>query len=190
MTRSVLIATFFLLQAVAATSDQDLQHVGDFHNVSSNDGGEHCAGYSLGLWKYGDHLLGLLDVHQGLCGDPPCAVIRDVKLDSRTGRLEFWSSINDQKIQFEGTMTAGTIDGAFNGERARLGPDRDRMISGFEPNRSIVAWCKFWSSVQRCSGVQEMCRSINVPGVKGAGLTPPLTQTHCRGVQGRSQRAG
>lgn len=190
MTRSVLIATFFLLQAVAATSDQDLQHVGNFHNVSSKDGGEHCAGYSLGLWKYRDQLLGLLDVHQGLCGDPPCGVIRDVKLDSRTGRLEFWSSINDQKIQFEGTMTAGTIDGAFNGERARLGLDRDRMISGFEPNHSIVAWCKFWGSVPRCSGVQEMCKSINVMGVKGAGLTPRLARTRCTGAQLRLQHAG
>jgi hypothetical protein len=190
MTRSMLIATFFLLHAVAATSDQDLHHVGDFHNVSSKDGGEHCAGYSLGLWKYGDQLLGLLDVHQGLCGDPPCGVIRDVKLDSRTGRLEFWSSINDQKIQFEGTMTAGTIDGAFNGERAGLGLDRDRMISGLEPNHSIVAWCKFWGSVPRCSGVQEMCKSINVMGVKGAGLTPRLARTRCTGAQLRLQRAG
>jgi len=165
MIRPVVLTTLLLLQPIA-TSGQDLQHVGDFHNVSSQDGGEHCAGYSLGLWKYHDQIVGLLDVHEGLCGDPPCGVIRDVKLDSKTGQLQFWSSINDQKIQFEGALTHGAIEGAFNGERARLALDRGRMSSSFEPNRSIVAWCTFWSSVPRCGGVQELCRSINVPGGK------------------------
>jgi hypothetical protein len=149
-----------ILWVAAAPSAQDLQHVGNFHNVSSRDGGEHCAGYSLGLWKYRERLLGLLDVHQGLCGDPPCAVIRDAKLDMRTGSLEFWSLIDGQKIHFEGALTHEAIDGMFNEQRARLVIDRGQMISSFEPNRSLAAWCDFWRSVPRCSGVDELCRSI------------------------------
>ncbi len=66
-------------------------------------------------------------------------------------------------------MTRETIDGVFNGQRARLARDRDRMSSGFAPNRSILAWCKFWSSVPRCSVVRELCESINVQGIKSRG---------------------
>lgn len=159
MTRITLLAVIFMLVA-GAPAAEDLQHVGNFHNVSSKDGGEHCAGYSLELWKYGERFLGLLDVHEGLCGDPPCGVIRDVRLDPKTGSFEFWSSINGQQIQFEGTLTREAIDGVFNRQRTRLNIDRDRMISSFEPNRSLVAWCDFWRSVARCSGVQELCKSI------------------------------
>jgi hypothetical protein len=171
-----LLILLLLMQA-AATSAQDLQHLGDFHNVSSKDGGEHCAGYSLGLWKYRDQIIGLLDVQQGLCGDPPCGVIQDAKLHPKTGRLEFWSLINDQRIQFDGTMTRARIDGVFNGRGARLVRDTDRMGSDFEPNRSISSWCRFWSSVPRCGGVRELCDSINVPGVKSRAARDPAQRS-------------
>ena len=169
MTRSLLLVLVLLLQPVATRADEQLQYVGSFHNVSSNDGGEHCGGYSLGLWKYRDRILGLLDVHAGLCGDPPCAVIKDASLESKTGKLAFWSSINGQKIQFQGTLARETIEGTFNGERARLARDRDRMNSDFEADRNALAWCNFWSSVPRCSGVRELCESMNVPGLKDGG---------------------
>ena len=168
MTRLVLLALLLVAQPVAAHADQ-LHSLGKFHNVSSKDGGEHCAGYSLGLWKYRDRILGLLDVHEGLCGDPPCGVIRDVSLDSKTGRLAFWSSINSRQIRFQGTLTPGAIDGAFNGEHVHLARDEDRMSSSFEPDRSLLAWCKVWGSVPRCSGVRELCESIDAPGIKTEG---------------------
>jgi hypothetical protein len=160
-----VLLVLLVLHPVTTRADQ-FQYIGSFHNVSSKDGGEHCAGYSLGLWKYGERVLGLLDLHAGLCGDPPCGVIKDASLDSRTGRLVFWSSINGQKIQFVGTLTRETIDGAFNGKLARLARDRDRMTSNFEPDRNVLAWCTFWSSVPRCSGVRELCESINVQRTK------------------------
>jgi hypothetical protein len=161
--RTIFITVPFLLIA-GVVSAQDLQHLGNFDNVSSNDGGEHCAGYSLGLWKHRNEVIGLLDVHAGLCGDPPCAVIRDAALDPKTGRLRFSSSINGQKIQFRGTMTRGAVDGVFNGEPARLVLDREGTSDDFEADRTLPAWCKFWGSVPRCSGVQDLCESINVPG--------------------------
>lgn len=168
VTRPALLALLVVLQPLATRAD-DLQYLGSFHNVSSKDGGEHCAGYSLALWKYHERILGLLDVHEGLCGDPPCGVIRDVRLDSGTGHLGFWSLINGQKFDFQGTLTRGAVDGAFNGERARLAQDRDRMTSSFGPDRNVLAWCKFWSSVPRCGGVRELCGSINVQGSKRGG---------------------
>ena len=93
-----ILAALVCTIPIAALPGQDLQHLGNFHNISSNDGGEHCAGYSLGLWKYRDEILGLVDVHAGLCGDPPCAVIQDAKLDARSGRLRFRSTVNGRQI--------------------------------------------------------------------------------------------
>ena len=161
MTRAALFALLFFLQPILILADE-IEHVGNYRNVSSKDGGEHCAGYSLGLWKYREQIFGLLDVHAGLCGDPPCGVIKDARLNSKTGRLEFWSSISGERIQFEGTVTRNTVDGVFNRERSRLIRDPDSMSASFEPNRNILAWCKFWSSIPRCSGVQEFCQSQNV----------------------------
>ncbi len=168
MTRPVLLLLLLIFPPVAMPADQ-FHYVGSFHNVSSKDGGEHCAGYSLSLWKYDERVLGLLDVHAGLCGDPRCSVINDPSFDSKTGRLAFWSSINGQKIRFQGTLTRETLDGAFNGKRARLARDRDRMSPKFEPDRNVMEWCRFWSSVPRCSGVRELCESINVQGTKSGG---------------------
>ncbi len=111
----------------------------------------------MGLWKHRNELLGLLDVHAGLCGDPPCAVIDDAALDAKTGRLKFSASISGQKIQFEGTMTQAAIDGLFNARRARLARDTQGAGGDFEPNRSLAAWCRFWGSVPRCRGVRELC---------------------------------
>jgi hypothetical protein len=180
MPRSILFALLLLLQPVATRAD-DLRHMADFHNVWSKDGGEHCSGYSLRLWKLGDRVLGLLDVHAGLCGDPPCGVVRDAKLDSRTGRLEFWSSINGEKIRFEGNVTAETVDGVLDAEHVRLARGRDRTSDDFEPNRSILAWCRFWISVPRCDGVREFCESIHVLGIKrGAHSAPEPTATSGR----------
>jgi hypothetical protein len=160
-----LLSALLLLLPIAATA-RDLESVGSFHDVTSQDGGEYCAGYSLGLWKYGDHLMGLLDVHQGLCGDPPCGTIRDAILEPKTGKLRFRSSANGRELRFEGRMSREAIEGEFNGQRVRLALDPSATPSGFEPNRSIAAWCGFWSSVPRCNGVQELCRSLGVVGGK------------------------
>jgi len=164
----LFLLPLLVLQPVATLADE-FQYVGTFHNVSSKDNGEHCTNYSVDLWKYNERVLGLLDVHVGLCGDPPCGVIKDPRLDSKTGRLGFWSSINGQKIEFKGTLTRETIDGTFNGMRTRLARDPDRMRSNFEPDRNVLAWCKLWSSVPRCVGVRDLCESINVTVTTGRG---------------------
>ena len=165
MTSRIVIVLSFVLATLTASA-QDLQHLGTFHNVSSQDGGEHCSGYSLGLWTFRSELLGLLDVHAGLCGDPPCGVIHDAALDPKTGHLRFSSSINGQKIEFKGTMTHGAVDGLFNGKRARLARDTQGTGEDFEPNGSVSAWCGFWGSVPRCTGVRDLCGSIDVQGAK------------------------
>jgi hypothetical protein len=133
--------------------------LGSFGNVASSDGGEHCTGYSLALWKSDARVLGLLDIHQGLCGDPPCGVIQDASLDPQTGRFAFWSSI-DKRWDFVGTLTADTVVGALNGERVRLERERDSPGVDFKPNQTLESWCEFWSGVRRCRGVRELCASL------------------------------
>jgi hypothetical protein len=103
-------------------------------------------------------------------------VISDARLDSKTGRLQFSSTLDGQKIRFEGTVTREAIDGMFNGQRVRLARVRDRRSSDFPPNRSILAWCKFWSSVPRCTGVRALCESLDVRASKDPGPTPLVSR--------------
>ncbi len=49
--RAVTLAALLCAPPLGAAA-QDLHYLGFFHNVSSGDGGDHCAGYSLRLWRY------------------------------------------------------------------------------------------------------------------------------------------
>jgi hypothetical protein len=149
-----------LLLAGAPAFAQDFAHIVGFHNVSSPDGGEHCLGYSLGLWKHRGRVLGLLDLHSGLCGDPPCAAIEDAKFDENKGRIEFRSSIQGEKLEFAGTIGPKAVVDTMNGERVRLARQAHSSWPEFAPNRSISSWCAFWTTVPRCQGVRELCRSF------------------------------
>jgi hypothetical protein len=163
--RPVFLAMITLLLPLAAAG-RDFRTLGQFHNVTSNDGGEHCGGYSLGLWQYRGAVIGLLHVHAGLCGDPPCAAVTDARLDAGTGRLAFASSVDGRRIGFRGTVTGAAVEGELDGKRVRLARDPDGSDPEFEPNRSVSAWCGFWTSVPRCKGVRELCRSIAAPTAK------------------------
>ena len=151
-----------ILLVSTATPTQAFESLGSYGDVSSKDDGQHCSGYSVALWRHGDRVLGLLDVHAGLCGDPPCTVIEDVSLDAKTGRLRFRSSTNGQ-LAFVGTVTRDAIIGTLGEERIRLARHDDRWAADFKPNRSLAGWCDFWSGVPRCRGVRELCASLRTP---------------------------
>jgi hypothetical protein len=137
------------------------ERVGSFADVKSRTG-EHCYGYSLDLWRSNDRLIGLLDIHRGLCGDPPCGAIADAKLDPKTGRLTFATSIGGERWMFDGTLTKAAVTGTLNGERVRLprNHERDKYFTDFKPDQSLAAWCEFWAAVKRCGGVRELCTSL------------------------------
>ena len=161
MIRRVIEAVTILLMSTAAPT-LAFESLGSYGDVSSQDGGQHCGGYSLALWRHGDRVLGLLDVHEGLCGDPPCSVIEDASLDAKTGRLRFRSSVNGG-LAFVGTVTREAIVGTLGGERVRLARHDDRWAADFKPNRSLRGWCDFWSGVSRCRGVRDLCASLRTP---------------------------
>lgn len=151
-----LVTVFSILSASAVA--QEFGAIGSFHNVRSSAGEEpHCYGWSLELWKDGDRLVGLLDQHGGLCGDPPCQTLSDVSYDAKTGRLSF--SAFDRR--FTGTLKRNEVTGTLGEERVRLKRDKDYPISG---DNTLAAWCTFWRTVPRCKGVDELCRGLGIPG--------------------------
>jgi hypothetical protein len=144
-------------QAVAAAGDE-IALVGRFDNVASSDQGEHCSGYSLDLWESRGRPFGLLHHHSGLCGDPPCSVIENAALDDKTGRLTFNSAIRSQKFEFAGFVQGKRVVGKLNGREVQL--DREPPVEGFDPDSKLAAWCSFWQSVPRCTGVKKLCGEL------------------------------
>ena len=61
--------------------------IGCFINVQSR--GEHDFGYSVRLWFRGDQIIGLIEYHRGLAGNPPIGILTDVRYDARSGKLLF-----------------------------------------------------------------------------------------------------
>jgi hypothetical protein len=142
---------------------QDVTRVGHFASVrvSVATGDAHCYGHSLTLWEHRGRIIGLLDVHQGLCGDPPCGVLEDVSYHSGTGRLAF-SSVVGTRFDFVGTVRRADIIGTLTGQRVRLERDRNGRES-LESDRSLAGWCQFWDRVPRCGGVKELCAALGEP---------------------------
>lgn len=153
MMRSAMILV--VLMAVAAPArGQTFESLGSFANVRSNDKGKHCSGYSIGLWRNRGRVIGLFNVHEGLCGDPPCGVIEDVSLNSKTGRLLFAATVR-RRWTFDGTLTRDGLTGTLNGQHVHL--TRERTRSRVASDRSLAGWCEFWSAIPRCRGVTVLC---------------------------------
>jgi hypothetical protein len=158
---TVTATAAFLLTTVSPMGlTEKFERVGSYADVKSHTG-EHCDGYSLDLWRADGRLIGRLDIHRGLCGDPPCGTIADAALDA-SGRLTFSTEIDGQRWTFTGTLTRDAVNGTLNGTRVRLRRDRerDKYWTDYKPDQSLDAWCEFWAAVKRCSGVRELCASL------------------------------
>ena len=153
-----LFVTTILLLAASSTAGQDLKSLGSFDNVRTTESG-HCYGYSLELWQHGKKIMGLMNVHDGLCGDPPCGILQEVTFDRGTGRLHFRSAAG-LEYRFDGVLRRDDVFGRLNGRRVRLGRDRNR--TEIASDRSLTDWCEFWVPVARCGGVREFCKSHGV----------------------------
>jgi hypothetical protein len=148
---------------------QNKTTVGHYANVTQSPSG-HCDGYVLNLWKYGDHVFGLLKEYGGQCADPECGATRDVKFDPKTGNLEFWSSLYGQKYQLTGKIEQDKIIGAMNAHPVVLKQERDDLSeSERDEDRNVAAWCSGWSQHPRCSGVKELCSSMGVSEARDRG---------------------
>lgn len=161
MIPSLTIAIGIVL-SLLPDAPQPFHRIGSFTDVRSTDEGEHCGGYSLTLWQSGTAVIGLLDVHEGLCGDPPCGVLQDARLDRTTGELQFWASVGGTRMQFVGRLTGDAVAGTLNGERVRLAKSSYAPGASFAPDQSLEGWCAFWVTVGRCDGVREFCAARGI----------------------------
>jgi hypothetical protein len=149
------ILTVSALLTLGSTAAEEFSAIGSFNNVRQSRGEEpHCYGYSLELWRHNGRVIGLLDRHAGLCGDPPCEAVRDVSYDSRAGRLTFTAL----EEKFAGTLRRDDVIGTIGATRVRLVRDRDDPMDA-KWDKGFAEWCAFWRGVRRCRGVDEMCRS-------------------------------
>jgi hypothetical protein len=155
--RWVTFFTMCVMMFSASASAQEFSPVGSFDNVRESTGDEpHCYGWSLALWQYKDRVFGLLDHHEGLCGDPPCHALTDVSHDPKSGRLSF--SAFDKR--FMGTLTREEVAGTLGSERLHLKRNDNQMDARWD--KQLDAWCDFWQGVPRCKGVAKLCRSVVV----------------------------
>lgn len=144
-------------------SAQPIQSVAGFSSVVSRDGGEHCHGYSVSLWRSPRGMFGLLEEQAGLCGDPPCGVIRNVRLEAESGALEFRADLRGQPIRFKGTMTGRSLKGTLGSEPVSLARVSDKDVAG-PVYKSLRQWCEVWQTIPRCGGVRQFCESQGASG--------------------------
>ena len=94
--------------ARAAKPKSKVQVVGDFTRLRYP--GDDAFGYSLQLWKEGDHVFGLLAVFVGPPADPPTGLLEDVRFDPRTRRFSFSARLTLAFVRPSGDKWVPTLD--------------------------------------------------------------------------------
>ena len=161
----VFLALFSHPSAVTDAADRSISRIvylGTYEQVESATG-EHCSGYSIDLWKRNNVLFGLLHHHRGLCGDPPCGVLTDIRHNSETGVIRFKASTLEEDFHFSGSLQnnllTGTLTKHFPGtdidsnETVRLPKHRKRYLA--DELNSLEKWHNLYDPVARCQGVKE-----------------------------------
>lgn len=92
----------------AAKPKSTVQVLGDFTRLRYP--GDDAFGYSLQLWKQGDHVFGLLAVYVGPPADPPTGLLEDVTFDPRTRRFSFSARLSTGFVHAAGDKWAPTQD--------------------------------------------------------------------------------
>jgi len=114
----LIFTVIFVCAGTAQASDERVEFLGDYLNVKSATG-EHCDGYDVMIWKYKGSLIGFLNHHRGLCGDPPMGVLEETLYSAQTGSLSFKVKLSDGCTLRDGmcmpTKDRVTFKGNFRG---------------------------------------------------------------------------
>ncbi len=161
---AVALTLFCYLSVVldaAEASTRLVVYLGSYEKVESASG-EHCSGYSIDLWKHDDALFGLLHHHRGLCGDPPCGVLADIRNNTETGDFRFQADTLEAKFYFSGSLEhdvlTGTLTTRWPGtetdskETVRLPKHRKQYLA--DKLDSLEKWHEFHDPIARCHGVK------------------------------------
>lgn len=152
-----------------------IKAIGCFANVRSD--GEHADGYSLQLWLRGKEVIGLIDYHRGLPGDPPMGMLTDVRYESATGKLSFQAKLTSglhscrihknvpshDLLTFQGFLKADRVEGNIRIEDQLDSPPavtdtrenfplRKRNDCLPENFADYDAWWRRWDPVHKARG--------------------------------------
>ena len=148
------LLTIFLSLFISSitNADEAFKKLGSYDNVKASKTG-HCYGTSISLWRVKkDKIIGLLDIHAGLCGDPPCSFIQgNIKNDI----ISFKTSepIYDKFYSFTGNISNNELIGSLNKIKSTFNANTFP-----QPYKNIKSWCEAWVKVSRCSGVKAYCK--------------------------------
>jgi hypothetical protein len=168
---------FVFAGAPRAIRKETIKAVGCFVNVRSD--GEHADGYSVRLWIRGSGLIGLVDYHRGLAGDPPMGVLADVRYDSSTGELSFEAKLTSglhyctkhkgvpshDLLSFSGFLNPDKLEGKIViedrldsssvlidvRENFLMRKDNDCAMENYENDD---AWWQYWKPVNQFRGAK------------------------------------
>lgn len=149
---------------------QNMIRLGYFSRTWSTPTG-HCYGHILGLWKYGERVFGTHEDIGGQCADSqePVYIIRDVKYDPTTGRLEFWS-YGTPGHQFVGKIEQDVVTGKFLGmyeqEEVKLKRSKDRDEPITDSDKNVEIWCKAYAPNIRNIVKEELNDLCKLMGVQ------------------------
>lgn len=147
-----LLITLLLLSISSITSaDEIFKSLGSYDNVKASNTG-HCYGTSISLWKIKNNkIIGLLDIHADLCGDPPCSVVQG-SIKNNTVSFKTNMPIYDKSYSFTGNISNAELSGSLNKIKSKFN------INSFSQSyKDIKSWCSAWSKVSRCNGVKKYC---------------------------------
>jgi len=151
MKNHLLIILLSLSLSSIAIADELFKKLGSYDNVKASKTG-HCYGTSISLWKVKeDKIIGLLNIHSGLCGDPPCSVVQG-SIKNNIILFNTTMPIYDKLYSFTGNISNNELSGSLN-----------KIKSTFNANsfpqsyKNIKSWCEAWVKVSRCRGVKKYC---------------------------------
>ncbi len=161
--------------APRARQQDEIKPIGFFVNVRTD--GEHADGYSVQLWFRGGGIIGFIDYHRGLLGDPPMGVLTDVRYDSLTGKLSFKAKLTSSLhiasihqgipshdlLSYQGVLKADRLEGKIvledqldsppvvvdTRENFLMRKDNDRQLESY---RSYDIWWRYWEPIYKLRG--------------------------------------
>ncbi len=121
MIQKLFAALLLLPVSIGAYAEAGIRFPGAFDDVRSSETGN-CYGIDVLVWQLpGQQVPGLLSVEDGLCGDPPCAVLTGT-IDEDKITFETATSLYGEQYSFSGQYTRHAVSGLLNGsERKTLG---------------------------------------------------------------------
>lgn len=169
-----ILAIILACSISAQASDDRVQFLGEYINVRSATG-EHCEGYDVMLWKHKGSLIGFLNHHRGLCGDPPMGVMEDISYSAKTGSLSFKVKLSDglrykagkwvpsrDIVEFKGNLRGDVLEGTVtwfrDGEQkpvytesVMLPKEEERRYGPKYDYETYDDWMKYWEPILKSS---------------------------------------